>query len=182
MTVAEYLRWNGGTSQRHELVRGVPVAMAPPKGAHAEIALNLLRALDRRLDPPCRPMFGAGIARDEADDECRIPDLFVTCEATPEHLFMAPSIVVEILSPTTEKDDRTEKLDFYKSLPTVQAVLHVWQERRRVELHLRQGDRWSTHDLIGTGGLVLPGLVSDVSLDEIYAGIELPTEGVRRRR
>src|SRR5215218_6409915 len=148
MTVAEFARWPGdGTDTRHELAGGRLVAMAPPSGRHAVITRNVFRALDRPLRPPCEPMFGAGVARDPDDEECRIPDVFVTCEPMPEHVFFGPRVVVEVLSPSTEREDRTTKLDFYKTLPSVEAVLLVWQDRRRVELHTREGQRWPAQDL-----------------------------------
>jgi Uma2 family endonuclease len=119
-------------------------------------------------------MFGARVARDLDDEECRIPDVFVTCEPMPEHVFFGARVVVEILSPSTEKEDRTTKLDFYKSLPTVEAILLVWQDRRRVELHTREGQRWPAQDLVAGSAAPLPGLGVELPLDEIYAGVEFP--------
>src|SRR5689334_6916383 len=123
MTVAEFARWHDGTDTRHELVRGRVVAMAPPSGRHAVIARHVFRALERQLRAPCGAMFGAGVARSLDDDECRIPDVFVICGPTPEQAFLDPWLVVEVLSPATKREDRTAKLDFYKSLSSVEAVL-----------------------------------------------------------
>lgn len=181
MTVAEFVHWDDGTKTRYELTRGTPIAVAPPSGRHADITRNLARALDRQLVPPCRTPLGGGIACDEADDEFRLPDLFVTCEPTPPTYFRAPRLIVEVLSHSTEKEDRTDKLDFYKSLPSVEAVLLVWQDKRRAQLHLREGARWPAQDFIGTGNIELPSLGVALSLDEIYAGIELPDENSEPR-
>src|SRR5919206_1374165 len=171
MTVAEFARWHDGTDARHELVRGRVVAMAPPSGRHAEISNNTPLALNRQLQRPCRALFGAGVARSLDDDECRIPDVFVTCGPTPEQAFLDPWLVVEVLSPATEREDRTAKLDFYKSLPSVEAVLLVSQDRRLVQLHAREGRRWTVGDHTGSATVPLAGLVIGLDLDEIYAGV-----------
>jgi Uma2 family endonuclease len=177
MTVAEFARWHDGTDTRHELVHGRVVAMAPPSGRHAVIARNVFRALDRQLRPPCGAMFGAGVARDLDDQECRIPDVFVTCGPTPEQVFLDPRVVVEVLSPKTERDDRTTKLDFYKSLPSVEAVLLVSQDRRLVQLHAREGRRWTVRDFAGSAAVPLTGLDIALDLDEVYADLTLDSGG-----
>lgn len=174
MTVAEFVAWDDGTEVRHELVHGRPVAMAPPSGRHVVLTRNVARALDRQLEPPCGAFIGGGVAREEADDQFRLPDVFVTCEPTPAQFFRSPRLVVEVLSPSTEKDDRTTKLDFYQSLPSVEAVLLIWQEHRRAQLHVRQGARWLAQDQIGSGTLDVPSLGVSLSLDEIYEGLDVP--------
>lgn len=174
MTVGEFLRWDDGTDTRYELVGGRPMAMSPPPGRHAVVVRSIFRALDRKLAPPCEPIFGAGTALGPDELECRQPDVFVSCEPMPERLFLAPRLIVEVLSPTTEKDDRTTKLDFYKSLPSVQAILIVWQDRRRVQLHVREEPRWPAQDFAGGAVVPLPDLGLELALDEIYAGLDFP--------
>lgn len=176
MTVAEFVRWDDGTATRHELAHGVPVAMAPPSGRHVVLTRNIARALDRQLKAPCGAFVGGGVARQESDDEYRLPDLFVSCEPTPEHYFRYPQLIVEVLSPSTEKEDRTDKLDFYRSLPSVTAIVLIWQDRRRVQVVERKDGRWLIGDLVGGGSVEAPGLGISLSLDEIYAGIDLPTD------
>lgn len=174
MTVAEFTRWHDGTDTRHELVDGRPVAMVPPSGRHAVITRSIFRALDRRLKEPCGAMFGAGVARDLAEGECRMPDLSVTREPMPEHVVLNARLVVEVMAPSTEGEDRTDKLDFYKFLPTVEAIVLVWQDRRRVQLHTREDPRWPAQDFTGSATVPLTGLGVELPLDEIYAGVEFP--------
>lgn len=175
MTVADFVRWDDGTETRYELVHGNAVAMAPPSGRHAEIVGNLGAAIGRQLQRPCRIPQGGGVARGENDEDFRLPDVFVSCEPTPPVYFREPALVVEVLSPSTEKEDRTEKLDFYKSLASVRAILLVWQDKRRVQVLERDDARWIDRDLIG-GGFELAGLELALTLDEIYTGVELPAE------
>jgi Uma2 family endonuclease len=168
--------WDDGTEARYELVHGAPVAMAPPSGRHVVITRNIARALDRQLVGPCGAFTAGGVARVESGDQFRLPDVFVSWEPTPPVHFREPRLVVEVLSPSTEKEDRTEKLDFYRSLPSVEAIVLVWQERRRVLLVERDGERWLIRDLIGGGSFDLVGLGTRLSLDEVYEGVDLPVE------
>lgn len=176
MAVAEFIQCDDGTDTRYDLAHGAPVAMAPPSGRQVVITRNLGRALDRELKAPCGAFTGGGVARSKSDDEFRLPDVFVSCEPTPDYYFRSPRLVVEILSPSTEKEDRTEKLDFYQALPSVESILYVWQDRRRAQLVVREDAGWLMRDLIGGGSLAVEGLGVQLTLDEIYAGIAFPVE------
>jgi len=171
MTVGEFQAFDDGTDVRHELVGGRPVAMSPPSGRHVVITANIARSLDRKLKPPCRPFTGGGVALSDEGNEYRLPDVFVSCVPIPTTYFAEPRLLVEVLSPSTAKEDRTEKLDFYKSFPSAEAILFVWQEPRRVELHLRREDGWLVTTMIGQGTVALGGLGVTLSLDEIYADL-----------
>jgi hypothetical protein len=98
----------------------------------------------------------------------RVPDIFVSC-VDGSGYSREPRFIVEILSPSTEKDDRTAKLDFYKTFASLQTVLFVWQDTRRVELHERSADAWIVRDRIGSGTVQLADLGIALTMDEIYA-------------
>jgi Uma2 family endonuclease len=168
MTVAEFMQFDDGTDTRYELVRGVPAAMAPPSGLHVEISSRIFRILSRQLAQPCRALSGGGVSLALDDVSYREPDLFVSCEPLPDQIFSQPRLIVEVLSPSTEKEDRSTKLDFYKSFPSCEAILHVWQDRRRAELHLREGASWRVTDTIGAGTVDVPSLGVRLDLDEVY--------------
>ena len=176
MIVADFVQWDGRTDTRYELAFGVPLAMAPPSGRHVVIQRNVMRTLDRQVGSPCGVYTGGGVARSKDDDQFRLPDVFVSCEPPPPLFFRQPRLLVEVLSPSTEKEDRTDKLDFYRSLESVEAVLLVWQDKRRVQVVRREPDRWSMQDLVGGGDLSITTLDLRLTLDEIYAGIEFPSE------
>lgn len=73
------------------------------------------------------------------------------------------------MSPSTEKEDRTRKLDFYRSFATAEAILFVWQDTRRVDIHERTEGGWLLRDMIGGGTVGSASLGLKISLDEIYA-------------
>jgi Uma2 family endonuclease len=171
MTVAEFLDFDDGTDTRYELVEGRPVAMNPPKGRHVVITSNLVLALGRKLPAPRQPYFGGGVALCDEGDEYRMPDVFVSCTPVPDAYFDQPRLLIEVLSPSTAKEDRTAKLDFYKRFPSVEVVMLAWQDTRRVELHLRRPEGWLVTATIGQGTVAVPSLGLELSLDEIYAGL-----------
>lgn len=176
MVVADFVQWDDGTDTRYELTFGTPVAMAPPSGRHADIVANITTRLTAQLARPCRVPVGAGVARRDDDDEFRLLDVMVSCEPTPRIYFRQPRLLVEVLSPSTEKEDRTDKLDFYRSLESVEAVVLVWQDKRRVQMIRREPDRWTIQDRVGGGDLTITALDLRLTLDEIYDGIDFPAE------
>lgn len=181
MTVAEFLAHDDGTPTRYELIDGAMVAMNPPHARHADIVENMGRGIERQLVPLCRVYRAEiGVAADEHGRNWREPDLVVTCVRPEEGYIRSPRLIVEVLSPSTEKEDRTVKLDFYETFASLTAILLVWQDERRVRLRSRGEIGWVDHDVIGSGTISIPEPGITLSLDEIYAdpwGEEVPEEG-----
>ena len=129
MTLAEFLRWEDGTDTRYQLLAGFPVAMAPPAVANGVLAARLCARIEAAVQSrrPCMAQVEAGIARPDRDDTCYVADLAVTC--TPpgreDQLIADPVLIVEILSPSTEKWDRGGKFANYLSL------IHISEPTRR---------------------------------------------------
>jgi Uma2 family endonuclease len=154
MTVEEFLDWDGGGDRRHELRRGVPVMMAPGLAVHARLSGTLAAAIGPRLRgrPPCAVYVEAGLRSALRADTVFVPDLVVSCARVTgaDQLVPDPILVVEILSPSTAKDDRGEKLPDYRAMPSVREILLIEPEAPQAELHCRlDGDRWLTTLLRG---------------------------------
>jgi Uma2 family endonuclease len=176
MTIKEFLAWDSGDELRYELVDGVPMAMNPPMAPHARLVIELGAALRSRLRPPCAVYAGGGARREDDDWNYRIPDLAISCSRSPGHWIVAPQVVIEILSPSTARRDSSEKLHFYRSLPSVEETLLVRSDRRHVEHWQRNGELWTFRDLIGSAAIAVRLLSSPIPLDEIYAPLELDAE------
>jgi Uma2 family endonuclease len=171
-TVEEFLDWDDGTDRRHELVDGRIVAMAPPSEAHATIVSNLTISIGTRLPPPGRVLGEFGVRLVNRDDGFYQFDLAVTCapvEATRRYV-ADPVLIVEILSPSTQLHDRGRKLDDYRQLPSVNEILLVASEQRRVQHWRRDGARWIVEDLIGDADLRLAVVPEPIPLAAIYEG------------
>jgi len=109
-----------------------------------------------------------GTALGESERNWRQPYILVTCVRPAKGYFLDPRLVVEVLSPSTEKEDRTTKLDFYESLPSAPAILLVWQDQRRVRLRTRGEACWQDQDVVGSGTVRVADLEVELALDEIY--------------
>ena len=178
MSLAEFLHWDDGTDRRYELIRGRPVAMAPPSVAHAAIVPNLIGVLRPSVRRPCYLVAEVGITLADRDDTYYQADVAVSCTPTPataQHL-VDPVLIVEVLSPSTASHDRTQKLPDYRRIASVQEIVLVSSQERRVELWRRKGEKWEVEDLIGEAMLSLASIRADVPLGAIYDGVDLTPE------
>src|SRR5215472_1862572 len=109
MTLDEFSVWEDGTDTRYELIGGFPVAMAPPAQAHGILCATLGAMINDGLRPrrPCRVQVEAGVLRSDRNDTCYIADLAVTCRQHERgtRLVQDPILIVEVLSPGTERHD-----------------------------------------------------------------------------
>jgi Uma2 family endonuclease len=170
MTLAEFLRWDDGTDRRYELVDGIAVMMAPSLEAHGELAAALGAEIRARLQPPCRVISEAGIVIPDRADTYYVADLAVTCAPREpgRRMVVEPILVVEVLSPSTGQVDRWRKVADYRSLPSVQEILVVFSDERRVEVQRRTPDGWRVEDLIGQAEIALSSCEAPVPLEALY--------------
>lgn len=188
MTVEEFLAWEAEQDDDNVyelndgqivvkdgtpmLVGGVLMVMSAPSDEHQEIASNAAYALRRRLTPPCRSIVQAKLPVPGRESAHYRPDVIVTCTPGPKG-HATPSVVVEVLSPTTKDYDRGTKLEDYQELASVAEILLVASDKRRVRRWERDGARWVVQDFIGGSAVPLPSLGIELPLAEIYAGLEL---------
>src|SRR5215831_14664791 len=150
MTLDEFLRWDDGTETHYELIGGLPVAMAPPAAAHRMLAARLASRIDLALEKrrPCNAQGDAGVVRPE-----RMDTYFVaTCERHEfgQQALKEPFLIVEILSPSTERHDRRLKLPAFWQIETVQEILLIASDDIYGEVHRRAaGTQWVTEILRG---------------------------------
>lgn len=177
MSVAEFLRWEDGTDARYELVGGFPVAMAPPAEAHRILATRLASRIDGALANrrPCNAQIEAGVMRPDRADSYYIADIAATC--TPNErgrqAIKDPILIVEILSPGTERHDRLTKVPVYRGLDSVEEILLIDSESIYAEVLRREGDRWITVLVRGPDAVLGLSCVDlSVATTELYDGIE----------
>ena len=112
-TVADYSLWKGDW----ELWEGVPVSMAPsPFGRHADLMATLITQLKNQIDHhECDSRVLPEIDWNISDITVVRPDISVVCGPPPErHIESPPTLVAEILSPSTRNQDQTFKRDLYR--------------------------------------------------------------------
>lgn len=123
-TYADYLSWD--SKSKYELFDGVPVMQARPSILHQHAQAQLARQLANFLeDKPCRVFPEIEVLFPDHDQQAAgdvqnvyVPDIAVVCEPeklTEQYCFGAPTVIMEILSPSTAKADRVLKLNRYQS-------------------------------------------------------------------
>jgi Uma2 family endonuclease len=136
-----YLAWEDEQPEKHEYLDGEVFAMAGASESHVTLAGNLFMALRNHLRGGPFSVFIADMKLQvEADNAFFYPDVFVTCaesDRAHSHFKTAPTLVVEVLSPTTSAFDRGAKFAAYRKLPSLREYALVDTERQSVDLFRR---------------------------------------------
>jgi len=180
LSLEAYLAWEEDQPERHEFHRGEVFAMVGAKRIHGRVVGNLVRELGLQLKGnPCQ-VFHEGMKVQIGDDTVLYPDVFVTCDKADlatDRIFTAPTLVVEVLSPTTQAYDRSQKFALYRRIPALQEYILVDPDTRRVEGFRRGADGlWVLHDMSDGDTMEAACLGLRVPLAEVFAGIEPPPE------
>ena len=182
MSVEEYLRFEEASERKHEYVAGEVYAMSGVRRRHARIVQNLAVHLGVAVgDGPCE-VISVDVKLRAADDRIYYPDVMVLCTPGSDDDLVVddPCLIVEVTSPTTARTDRTEKLDAYTNIPSLQTYLVVDHGGRRVDRHWRDAaGAWQRELIVGDGEVAVPCPETTLTLDEIYRGVE--TFGVREQ-
>lgn len=181
MTVAEFLSWDAPGQTPWQLFEGDPVAMAPSGDDHGTVAGNFVSLLKARLAAPCRVRVEAGIQLPHRGRSYYVADLAVSCRpAEPGRADIPePLLIVEVLSPSAEADDRKVKLSDYRRLPSVREIVYVDPARAYCEAHRRLDDgRWQLDPLTSLDDRLRLALCDgDIPLAEIYENVALGAQG-----
>jgi Uma2 family endonuclease len=176
LTREEFRRWAEGQTKRYERIAGEPVAVPPERIAHVRLKARVWRALDRSIQDAgldCEALADGVTVEIDADTDYE-PDAVVNCGAPldPDATVASnPIIVVEVLSPSTQSTDSSDKLADYFRVPSIQHYLIVRTKRHEIIHHSRMGqDIVSRAINIGAIRLDPPGISIDVT--EVYTGTE----------
>ncbi|HMA38045.1 MAG TPA: Uma2 family endonuclease [Chloroflexia bacterium] len=183
-TPEEYLARERGAATKSEYLAGEICAMAGASEAHNTIAANIVRQLGNQFEGrPCRVYVSDLRVRVAATGLYTYPDVVAVCgprEFDDDHhdTLLNPTVIFEVLSPTTEAYDRGAKFAHYWRLASLTDYVLVAQDRVRVDHYARQGDGWfvtaaSTLDET----LRLAAIDGELALAAIYANVEFPALG-----
>lgn len=175
-TFEEYLELEAVSPVKHEFLEGHVWAMAGGSPAHAAIAVNLASTLREQLrGKPCRVFSSDLRVRVASSGLGTYPDVSVVCgelEADPAdprgHTVLNPSLLVEVLSPSTEEYDRGEKLAQFKTIASLQEILLVAHDTRRIEVWRREGALWTLEVARDEETATLSRLGCVLPLAEVY--------------
>jgi Uma2 family endonuclease len=145
LSVEDYLAGELKSEIRHEYIGGLVYAMAGTSSEHNIICQNLLIALRSHLrGKPCRVfMESIKLRLRTADEEVfYYPDLIVTCDPrdTERYFTRFPKVIIEVLSPDTERIDRREKFSSYTQIESLEEYILVAQDQTEVTVFRRAGN------------------------------------------
>lgn len=175
MTYAEYLELEKTSEVKHEYVNGEVHAMAGGTRAHARLASAFVTLVGPQLlNRPCAAYSSDLRVRIEATRRSTYPDVTIVCGpevASPhdEDCITNPTLLVEVLSPSTEASDRGDKWAHYQYLPTLREYLLISSDQKRVEVFRRESDtnEWR-YAVTLAGELTLHSIGVTLDLDALY--------------
>lgn len=188
MPVEQYLALDDTTDGLYEYWHGLVLMLRPPSAfyqqdlpvdmaggspAHAALAARLASLIDQGLpqDGPC-VVYSSDVKLKLAEDHYLHPDVTVGCSEQEEGALTQPTVIIEVLSPYTEKRDRGAKLRAYKALPSLQEYLLIGSEEKEIVVYRREND-WRPYHYNEGDEVELISLGLHFSFDAVYRRIRL---------
>lgn len=182
ITPAEYLQRERGASTKSEYFHGEVFAMAGATPEHNLVVANVIRELGNQLaDRPCQVYSSDQRVKVPDTGLYCYPDVTVVCgdpefdEADPNTL-TNPTLLVEVLSDSTEAFDRGDKFAHYRRLDSLREYVLVATDHRRVERFTRQGgeDTWLFAECRDDeSALALVSISAELTLPSVYRKVML---------
>jgi Uma2 family endonuclease len=181
-TLAEYLAFEASSNVKHEYLEGQIYAMAGGTPEHAALAAAVIGLLFPQLrGGACRVLDSDLRVRVAATGLATYPDVTVVCgprELDPqdEHAVTNPTLIVEVLSRSTEEYDRGEKFEHYKRLSSLREYVLVSPRERTVEVWTRgHAGEWA-RSLSREGEVAqLTAITATLDVRELYEAAAEPT-------
>lgn len=178
MSPEEYLEWETGQDIRYEYCNGEIFAMTGSTIPHNDIALNLYRTLYPHLrSRGCRANVSDVKAQLNAGSQYYYPDVIVSCDPQDRmarKFIQNPTLIAEVLSPSTSAKDRGEKFTNYIKHATLQEYLLISSEKISVERYCRgEGRMWLYYPYTSGDTVTLSSLELEFAIELLYEDIVL---------
>jgi Uma2 family endonuclease len=178
MSLEQFLAWEDDQADRHEFHGGEVFAMVGARRSHGCVVGNLLRHLGNLLSgSPCRA-FSESMKVQIGQDTVLCPDVFVTCDKADlatDQVFLTPKLIIEVLSPSTQSYDRSQKFALYRRLPSLQEYVLIDPETRRVEAFRKGADGlWDLHDMSESLAMEAPCIDASIPMVDLFDGVIPP--------
>lgn len=178
-TVEEYLAFERASEEKHEFIDGTVYLMTGASREHNLIVFNLANVLGNQLKGrDCEAYVNDMRVRVEMDN-CVYPDVSVVCgspqfEDSQADTLLNPTVIIEVLSPSTEQYDRGSKFQRYRALESLHEYLLVTQEKPRIEHYARQADgAWLLTDAVDVVATVkLNSIDCTLPLADVYTKVK----------
>lgn len=183
MTPEDYLKFERLSEIKHEYYNGEIVAMSGASKNHNRITTSVSNSLYNQVKAgPCEVYSSDMRVRVGHGGLYAYPDIVVVCD-TPQFeddevdTLLNPTVIVEVLSPSTEYYDRGDKFQRYRTLQSLQEYVLVSQKDVRIEHFIRQNNRWILEDATSLDTVVtLPSINCTLTLSEVYEKVTFEGE------
>lgn len=174
----EYLEMERASDEKHEYFDGHVYLMSGASLKHARVVTNLMLAIGNFLENKnCEILAETMRVATPSRDSYMYPDLLIVCgkEELEDDKFdtlLNPSIIIEILSPSTRSIDKGRKMMYYKEIPSLKEYFMIDTFSQIVHCMRKQpsGD-WRLENITGTDATVLFETIQfQLQLSDIYKG------------
>ena len=177
MAVEEYFEWALQQEHRYEYIDGELIEMTGASNKHSQIIMNVIYGFFNGLDLSRYALRNQGMRVQISPTRYVYPDLSIirgnpAFRDASEYNLMNPCFVLEVTSPSSIARDRSDKLGYYFSVPSIEACLIVDQHRLGAELYTRGDSDWQRQAFSEPGDVIsLAMLECELPLDQVYRGI-----------
>ena len=179
ISYADYLALEQSTDTRHEFYDGRAWAMAGGTLTHSAVKSNVLSAFHAALEgKPCREYDADAKVYVEATGLATYPDLSVVCgpvkrASVDANALTNPTVIVEVLSPSTADWDIGGKFAHYMRIESLREVLFITPETRAIQQRVRNDDgSWLLRDLDPKVPIVLRSLDASIRFESVFEKLE----------
>jgi Uma2 family endonuclease len=186
-TPEQYLALERNARSKSEYCNGYIIAMAGASKEHNQIAGNAYRKIGNQIeDRHCTVYISEMRVRVTSTGLYTYPDVVAVCgeaEFEDDHVdtLLNPTVIAEVLSPTTEAYDRGDKFAQFRRIPSLREYVLIAQDKVLVERYTRQGEEWVLKEFRRLDeSLRLDSIDCVIPLREIYAKVTFPGEEAAR--
>jgi Uma2 family endonuclease len=178
ISIDQYLERERRSDDKHEYLDGMAYMMAGASERHVTIVSNAVITLGTQLLRRLCKTYSSDMRVETPSGLVAYPDVIVVC-GKPElrdnkgDVLLNPTVIIEVLSPTTANFDRTLKFEHYRSLPSLQEYVMITQNERQIEHHLRQpNDTWVVTRMAHLDAVLkLPSIDCTLAVADVYAKV-----------
>ena len=181
ISLEEYLELDRTSlDMKYEYVDGRIYAMSGGSTSHSLIAMNISTLLRTHLRGKACRAYNSDMKFCLSETVHYYPDVTVSCDPRDtqavKHDLYYPRLVIEVLSPSTEMRDRTEKLAQYQKCQIIEEYVLVSQDRQAVEVYTRNGKKWIYQMFESDDKIELTSIDFHCPIEAFYEDIPLSTE------
>jgi Uma2 family endonuclease len=176
MTAEEFLAFEEASEEKHEYFDGEVVAMAGGGFNHNTITGNAYFNIRAALKNKCKIYMAETRVQTKAMNTYTYPDVVIACD---EMEFLEgktatltnPTVIIEVLSPSTEDYDRSKKFVRYKLIPSLQTYILILTEEKKVEIFTKKDSFTWEHREYTEGSFSIEPASVTLDIEKLYEGV-----------